>query len=194
MKQSLIPGHAAQLQEAIGTLASFETTLQSFADTLFAAFQSGKKLLTCGNGGSAAEAAHLAEEFTGRFWRERQSLPGMCLSVDGTVLTCIINDYGADEMFARQVSSLGNPGDVLLAFSTSGNSRNVIRALEVAKERRLITAAFLGKGGGQMRGMTDYEFIVESDSTMRVQECHIFLVHMLCEAVERRLLKLDDPL
>lgn len=173
-------------------MPAFEPTLQAIADAVFQAFQNGNKILTCGNGGSAAEAAHLAEEFTGRFWRERQSLPGLCLSVDGTVLTCIINDYGQDEMFARQVSSYGNPGDILFGFSTSGNSKNVLRAIEVAKERGLITAAFLGKGGGAMRGLCDYELIVASDSTMRIQECHLFLVHMLCEAVERRVLRLDE--
>lgn len=183
-------GHAAELQDLVGTLAGFEARLQEFAEALFQAFQLGNKILTCGNGGSAAEAAHLAEEFTGRFWRERKSLPGICLATDGTVLTCIINDYGQDEMFARQVSSLGMPGDVFVGFSTSGNSKNVLKALEVAKERGLITAGLLGKGGGAMRGLCDYEFIVASDSTMRIQECHIFLVHMLCEAVERRVLGL----
>jgi D-sedoheptulose 7-phosphate isomerase len=192
MLRSLFATHAAELQEVLGRIGQHEATLSALSTALYEAFQSGHKLLTCGNGGSSAEAAHLAEEFTGRFWRERPSLPGMCLSIDGTVLTCIVNDYGADEMFARQISSLGSAGDVLVVFSSSGNSPSILRALEVARERKLVTAAFLGKGGGPARGMADYEIIIESDTGIRVQECHVFLLHMLCESVERRLLNLDE--
>ena len=111
--------------------------------------------------------------------------PGMCLNTDGALLTCIGNDYGFDEIFARQVSSLGNRGDVFVLFSTSGNSENCLRAIHVAKERGLITAAFLGKGGGRTAGLADYDFTIASNSTMRIQECHQFLMHMLCEKVER---------
>jgi len=193
IKRFLIDPHAESLRGVLAGISSHETVLQSLADAIYGAFEAGNKLLTCGNGGSAAQAAHLAEEFTGRFWRERRSLPGLCLAVDGTVLTCIINDFGPEEMFARQVASVGMRGDVLIGFSTSGNSTNVIRALDTGRERGLVTAAFLGKGGGRMKGMADFEFVVDSDSTMRIQECHLFLIHMLCEAVERRVLRLDSP-
>lgn len=191
-KTPLLASHIAELREVLGTLAAFETRLDQLAQALYDAFLSGHKLLTCGNGGSSAEAAHLAEEFTGRFYRERQSLPGICLSIDGTALTCIGNDYGFDEIFARQVTSIGNAGDILLVFTSSGNSANIVRALEAAKERRMTTAAFLGRGGGKTKGMADYEFIVDSPMGMRAQECHLFLLHVLCEGVERRLLKLDE--
>ncbi len=160
--------------------------MEALAQRLIDAFQNGRKLLTCGNGGSAAEAAHLAEEFTGRFYRERPSLPGICLSIDGTLLTCIGNDYGFDDVFARQVQSLGQPGDVLIAFTTSGNSENVVRALRAGRERGLVTAIFSGKTGGRAVGLADHEIVVQSQnpSSMRIQECHQLLLHVLCEIVE----------
>ena len=187
----MITNHANQLRSVLETIDSHEASLDRLASILIEAFRSGKKLMTCGNGGSAAEAAHLAEEFTGRFWRERDSLPGMCLSIDGTLLTCIVNDYGQDEIFARQVSGLGQPGDVLVVFSSSGNSVNLIRVLEVARAKGITTVSLLGKGGGKTKGLADIEIIVDSDSTMRCQECHLFLLHMLCEKVERIWLEMD---
>ncbi len=189
----MLTQHIEELQGDLQRLAVHEGTLAGLSDAVLHAFGNNGKLLTCGNGGSAAEAAHLAEEFTGRFYRERPSLPGLCLSIDGTLLTCIGNDYGFDEVFARQVRSLGMPGDVLIAFSSSGNSENVVRALDAAKERGLITGAFLGKTGGRCRGRADFEIIVESvnPSAMRVQECHQVLLHALCEHVETKLLGLD---
>lgn len=182
----MLTKHIAELKQDLDALREHSATMDALAERLIDAFRNGRKLLTCGNGGSAAEAAHLAEEFTGRFYRERPSLPGICLSIDGTLLTCIGNDYGFDEVFARQVQSLGHAGDVLVAFTTSGNSENVIRALKAAKERGLITAIFSGKSGGKARGLTDYEIIVRSQnpSSMRVQECHQLLLHVLCEQVE----------
>jgi D-sedoheptulose 7-phosphate isomerase len=182
----MLAKHITQLQQDLELLRIHESTLEALAQRLIEAFQSGHKLLTCGNGGSAAEAAHLAEEFTGRFYRDRPSLPGVCLCIDGTLLTCIANDYGFDEIFSRQVQSLGRPGDVLIAFTTSGNSENVIRALRAAKERGLVTAIFSGKTGGKALGMADYELVVQSPnpSSMRVQECHQLLLHVLCERVE----------
>lgn len=182
----MLSEHIAQLKQDLDTLASHEATLTALSEALIRAFGSGHKLLTCGNGGSAAEAAHLAEEFTGRFYRERQSLPGLCLSIDGTLLTCIGNDYGFEEIFARQVHSLGQAGDVFVGFTTSGNSENVLRALYAAKAQGLVTALFSGKGGGRSRGIADYEIVVQSvnPSSARVQECHQLLLHVLCEQVE----------
>ena len=183
---TLLAQHIAELQTDLQGLLAHEATLDALADALIHAFTHDGKLLTCGNGGSAAEAAHLAEEFTGRFYRERPSLPGICLSIDGTLLTCIGNDYGYDEVFARQVRALGRPGDVLIGFTTSGNSENVIRALKAAKEQGLVTGLFSGKSGGKAKGLADHEITVASrnPSSMRVQECHQILLHVLCERVE----------
>lgn len=182
----MLKEHITQLQGDLDGLMAHEATLYALADALIDAFRGGHKLLTCGNGGSAAEAAHLAEEFTGRFYRERPSLPGICLSIDGTLLTCIGNDYGFEDIFARQVQSLGQPGDVLVGFTTSGNSENVTRALIAAKERGLVTGLLSGKTGGKAKGIADHEIIVQSQhpSSMRVQECHQLLLHVLCERVE----------
>lgn len=187
--------HVAELQRDLQNALVHEDTLRALADAVLSAFRSGGKLLTCGNGGSSAEAAHLAEEFTGRFYRERPSLPGLCLSIDGTLLTCIGNDYGFDDIFARQVQSLGQPGDVLIGFTTSGNSENVIRALTAARERNLVTGLFSGKTGGQAKGIADYEIVVSSEnpSSMRVQECHQLLLHVLCEWVEVGWLETKRP-
>jgi D-sedoheptulose 7-phosphate isomerase len=184
--------HVAQLRQDLDGLAAHSATLQAIADAVLKAIRDGKKVLTCGNGGSAAEAAHLAEELTGRFYRERPSLPGMCLSIDGTLLTCIGNDYGFDDIFARQVQSLGQPGDVLVGFTTSGNSENVLRALNAGKSRGLVTALFSGKTGGKSKGIADYEIIVQSvnPSSMRIQECHQLMMHVLCEMVEVEILGL----
>ena len=182
----MLTRHIEELQKDLLTLAVHEETLNAMADAVLNAFNSGSKLLTCGNGGSAAEAAHLAEEFTGRFYRERKSLPGLCLSIDGTLLTCIGNDYGFDEIFARQVSSLGQSGDILIAFTSSGNSENILRALRAAKEQGLVTGLFSGKTGGKCKGLADFEICVQSvnPSAMRIQECHQLLLHALCERVE----------
>jgi len=182
----MLQQHITELQRDLEGLMAHEATLYALADALVDAFRSGHKLLTCGNGGSSAEAAHLAEEFTGRFYRERPSLPGICLSIDGTLLTCIGNDYGFDDVFARQVQALGQPGDVLIGFTTSGNSENVTRALRAAKERGLVTGLLSGKTGGRAKGLADHEIIVQSEhpSSMRVQECHQLLLHVLCERVE----------
>src|SRR3569833_2738025 len=175
--------HVAELQQDLAGLVEHGETLQALANEVLKAFRSGKKLLTCGNGGSSCEAAHLAEEFTGRFYRERESLPGICLAIDGTLLTCIGNDYGFDEIFSRQVMSIGQPGDVLVGFTTSGNSENVLRAIKVGKERGLVSALFSGKTGGKCKGLPDYEFIVKSvnPSSARIQECHQIMMHVLCE-------------
>ncbi len=186
----MLTQHINELQQDLQGLAAHEDTLNALSDAVLNAFNNGGKLLTCGNGGSAAEAAHLAEEFTGRFYRERKSLPGICLSIDGTLLTCIGNDYGFDDVFARQVQSLGQPGDVLIVFTSSGNSENIVRAMQAGRERGLVLGAFLGKTGGKCRGLANYEIIVQSvnPSAMRIQECHQLMLHALCERVEVTLL------
>lgn len=173
---------AAQLAAAVeGMLPA----IRAAADTLVAALRQGHKVLTCGNGGSAAEAQHFAEELVGRYKAERRSLPGVSLVADGTLLTCILNDYGADEIFARQVDGLGEAGDVLVALSTSGNSENVRRALERAGARGLVTVALLGRDGGKCRGMAQHEIIIPSQTTARIQEAHLLCIHLWCEAIDR---------
>jgi D-sedoheptulose 7-phosphate isomerase len=145
---------------------------------------SGKKLLTAGNGGSAADALHLAEELVGRFEKERPSLPAVCLNADPTLLTCIGNDYGFDRLFSRQVEGLGQPGDVLVVFTTSGNSRNLIAALDAARQKGLRTIALLGKSGGAAKGNADLEIIIPSQNTARIQEIHTFILHCWLSLIE----------
>src|SRR5687767_2667948 len=141
------------------------------------------KVLTAGNGGSAADAMHLAEELTVRFAKNRRALAAMALC-DPTVLTCAANDFGYEQVFSRQVEAFGNPGDIFIGISTSGNSANIVRAIEVAKSRGMITCSWLGKDGGKLKGRCDIELLVPSGVTARVQEAHKLLYHSLCEWVE----------
>jgi D-sedoheptulose 7-phosphate isomerase len=144
-------------------------------------------LLVCGNGGSASDAAHFAAELVVRFAKDRRAYPAICLTGDGGLLTAAGNDYGFDEIFARQVAAFGLEGDVLIVLTTSGKSKNVRRALEEAKSRKLQTIAFLGRDGGSTIGLADIDLLVASDSTARIQEAHKLLLHVLCEAMESRL-------
>ena len=153
------------------------------ADTLTA----GHKLMLCGNGGSAADSQHLAAEFTGRFIKDRKPLAALALSTDSSALTCIANDYSFDEVFYRQVVGLGKAGDCLLAISTSGNSKNVLRAVEAARDLGLHTIGLLGRDGGQLAGRCEVAIVVPSSSTARIQEAHIMIGHTLCGMVEESL-------
>jgi D-sedoheptulose 7-phosphate isomerase len=145
----------------------------------------GGTLLVCGNGGSAADAQHIAGELTGRFFRDRKPLRALALHANTSSLTAIGNDYGYHEVFAREVGAHGREGDVLLAISTSGNSQNVLRAIEVAREKRMIVIGFTGKTGGKMRDLCDICLRVPSTSTPRIQECHILIGHATCELLEQ---------
>jgi D-sedoheptulose 7-phosphate isomerase len=148
---------------------------------------SGHKLLFCGNGGSAGDAQHLAAELVGRLVRNRRALPGLALSTDSSALTCIGNDFGFDEVFARQVEGLGQAGDVLFAISTSGRSRNVTRAVQVAREQGMATVGLLGRDGGELAGLVDIPIVVPAQDTARIQEAHIFIGHVICAEIERGL-------
>jgi D-sedoheptulose 7-phosphate isomerase len=152
-----------------------------------AAIQSGCKLMFCGNGGSAADCQHLAAELTGRFIKDRRALPAMALTTDSSALTCIGNDYSYDEVFARQVQGLGRAGDVLVAISTSGHSRNVVRAVEEARALGIKVIGFLGRDGGVLRAMCDVPIVVPSQVTARIQESHILIGHTLCGLIEQQL-------
>jgi D-sedoheptulose 7-phosphate isomerase len=173
--------------ETFRSLLDLDQPLSRAADLIAECLKSGRKLLLCGNGGSAADAAHIATEFVVRFTGDRRGYPAICFSADGGLLTAAGNDYGFDEIFARQVGALAAGGDVLICLSTSGNSRNVIRALEEAKSRGVATIALLGRDGGKTRGMADVDLLVTSNSTARIQEAHKLLLHVLCEAMESRL-------
>jgi D-sedoheptulose 7-phosphate isomerase len=157
------------------------------AETIAHALRSGRKLLIFGNGGSAADAQHLAAEFVGRFGPERSALPAISLSTDTSILTCLGNDYGYDKVFSRQIEALGQAGDAALAISTSGNSPNVIAALETARSKGLFTVGFTGQTGGKMKDHVEVLFSVPSRHTPRIQETHIMLGHILCELIDRHL-------
>lgn len=151
----------------------------------------GGKVLACGNGGSAADCQHFAAEFVGRFERERPELAAIALSTDSSILTAIANDYHFDQIYAKQVRALGQPGDVLLAISTSGNSANVIAAIEAAHQREMTVVALTGKGGGRIGAVlreTDIHLCVPHDRTARIQEVHLLTIHCLCDGVDTLLL------
>jgi phosphoheptose isomerase len=175
------------LIETLQLLKKLEPKIAHAADLVAACLRNGNKMLVCGNGGSAADAAHFATEFVVRFAKDRRAYPAICLTSDGGLLTAAGNDYGFDEIFARQVAAFGLEGDVLIVLTTSGKSKNVRRALEEAKSRKLITIAFLGRDGGSTIGLADVDLLVASDSTARIQETHKLLLHVLCEICETRL-------
>lgn len=165
-------------------IAELEPQLVSAAEMVAAALLRGSKILACGNGGSASDASHLTTEFVSRFDRERRPWPAISLSTHGGDLTAIGNDYDFCDIFARQVSAFGKPGDVLIALTTTGRSENVRRALQQASIQRVGTVAFLGRGGAQTAGLADVELLSPGNSTARVQEAHQILLHSLCEMVE----------
>ena len=160
--------------------------LDKLSESIANIFNKGGKVLICGNGGSHADALHFAEEFTGRFCKDRRALPALALG-EVTHVTCTSNDYGFDYIFSRGVDAFGKEGDLLIGLSTSGNSPNILKAFESAKQKGLVTAAFTGKGGGKMKGLCDFEWIVEGKTSDRIQEVHMTALHILIEAVERRL-------
>jgi D-sedoheptulose 7-phosphate isomerase len=171
----------------LDSLKDMDPQVRRAADLIEQSFSAGNKLLVCGNGGSATDASHFATELVVRFAKDRRALPAICLASDCGILTAAGNDYGFDEIFARQVAALGQPGDVLVCLTTSGKSKNVIRALEEGKARKLKTIAFLGRDGGSSIGIADIDLLVRNDSTARVQEAHQLLLHVLCEMIEARL-------
>lgn len=177
---------AIETFEAIRTL---EEPLARAAQVVLTALTGGKKLLFCGNGGSAADSAHMATEFTCRFKEDRRPYPAIALNVDGGLLTAVGNDYAFQDIFSRQVQAFGQPGDVLITLTTSGKSRNVLSAIEEARRRKVHTIAFLGKGGGFTAGAAEIELVVPGTVTARIQEAHKFLLHVLCEIVEKDLPK-----
>lgn len=165
-----------------GNVSGMESAIEEIADC----FEGGWKVLACGNGGSACDAMHFAEEFTGKFRKPRRALPVIPLT-DAAFLTCVGNDFGFEDVFARGVEAYGKPGDVLVAISTSGNSENVIRAVTAAKRAGVRVVTLLGKDGGKLLGMGDFSILVPSESSERIQEVHMLVLHMIVEGVERRM-------
>lgn len=181
-----------KIQEAIDSLNRLLQEEQSLnatanaADLIVAAVRSGNKLIICGNGGSAADAQHIAGEFLCRFYKDRNPMPAIALTTDTSVLTSISNDYSYDEVFSRQVSGLGKPGDVLLGISTSGSSKNVLKAFEVAKELDIKTILLTGKVEKSIASISDIVIKTSSADTPRIQEMHLLIEHIICEIVEQK--------
>jgi D-sedoheptulose 7-phosphate isomerase len=151
---------------------------------MLATLQRGGKLLICGNGGSAAEAAHFATELVGRYAKNRRSLPAIALSSDGSLLSCLGNDYGFEQAFARQIEGLAQPGDLVVVLTSSGNSANILAALATARQRGLESIAFLGRGGGKAKGLATCELVMPGNSGAAAQEAHLFLIHHFCERID----------
>ena len=166
---------------------TYADSIVKVAGLIVASIHAEGKIFLFGNGGSATDASHIAAEIVGRYDRDRAPLPALALSTDTAVITCIANDYDYADIFARQISGLGRKGDIAIALSTSGNSPNVLKAVEVARNLGLITVAWTGKDGGKLASLVDYPFVVPSKVTARIQECHITLGHVLCELVEEKL-------
>ncbi|MBR9705859.1 D-sedoheptulose 7-phosphate isomerase [Candidatus Pacearchaeota archaeon] len=149
--------------------------------------KNNKKILLCGNGGSNVQCSHIAAEFVGRFKKERKALPAIALTTDTAIITAIGNDYGFDKIFERQIKALGEEGDILIAITTSGNSPNIINAIETSRSMKIKTIGLLGKDGGKLKSTSDIEIITQSDNTPRIQEAHITILHIICELVENKL-------
>jgi D-sedoheptulose 7-phosphate isomerase len=180
------------IEDSISTtraLSGFEEPLSRAAAMVLRCLTAGHKLLVCGNGGSASDATHLATEFLCRFCDDRRPYPAISLTANGEFMTAVCNDYHSDEIFARQIWGLGQPGDVVIAFTTSGKSRNILRALEEAKRRGLETICFLGRDGGYTKGVATLDLIAPGTSTARIQEAQKLLFHVLCEIVDKDLPK-----
>lgn len=181
----LLSRATADIAATLPQVAALAPQLERLGQAMLDCWSGRGKVLTCGNGGSCADAIHLAEELSVRFAKDRKGLPAIALA-DGAAITCAANDYGWERVFSRQVEALGNPGDILIGFSTSGHSGNVIAALAAARKQGLLTCAFLGKDGGKIRGTCDIELLVPNKLTHRVQEAHLILYHTLCEWIDQR--------
>jgi D-sedoheptulose 7-phosphate isomerase len=187
MTKSFLSENIHAATAVIESLAGLQQQVESASRLIVAALKSGHKILACGNGGSSAAAAHMTTEFVCRFEKDRRPYPAICLSAHGGDLTAISNDYAFEEVFSRQVEAFAQPGDVLVVFSTSGKSENVYRSLQMAKRLGIETVALLGRDGDQCAGMVAVELLVPGESTARIQEAHQFLLHVICELVERGL-------
>ncbi len=183
----IIQSHIKEHQDVLYTINSFNDIIEKIASTLINCLKNDGTVYWCGNGGSASDSQHLAGELVGRFVGDRKPLRSIALNADSAVMTCIVNDYGYEHIFSRQVDGLGREGDVLIGITTSGNSQNVINALNAAKSKKMTTIGLLGKGGGKAQEITDHEIVIPSNTTARVQEMHIMIGHILCDLIEEGL-------
>ena len=161
--------------------------IEDVAKKCVALYKTDKKTILAGNGGSAADAQHIAAELVGRYGFDRPSIPSLALTTDTSNLTAIGNDYGYDQVFSRQLEGMGQSGDIFIGISTSGNSQNIINAFEVAKKKNILSVALVGKDGGEMAKMADIALVVPSDSTPRIQESHILIGHIICDIIEKEI-------
>ena len=188
---SIISEHFDASAASILNNKHLEAHIEKIAKTLYTCFENGGKLLICGNGGSAADAQHLSSELLNRYKRERRELPGITLTADGSTLTSIGNDYDYSDVFSKQVRALGQPGDCLMVITTSGNSANIIKAVEVAHDKLVTVIALNGKTGGQLNDFmhgNDINLIVTGDVTARIQEVHGLIIHCICELIDSYIL------
>ena len=173
-----------ELQAVLDACRPLAPAVEAAGQAIIRSILNGGKLLTCGNGGSAADALHLAEELVGRYHLERRALPALCLNADPTAITCICNDYGYEHVFSRGVEALARRGDILVGFTTSGNSANVIAAFHAAAKAGVTTILLAGRDGGNARGLCDHQIIIPSHNTARIQEVHTLVLHQWLEAID----------
>lgn len=187
MKQAINTEFTSHLETITKVIETMQESLESASKLVVETLKNGNKILLCGNGGSAADAQHIAAELVGRYKTERRGLPGIALTTDTSALTAIGNDYGYDRVFDRQVEALVNKGDLIIGISTSGNSKNVINALKVAKEMGCKTLGLSGRDGGAMNELCDVNLVVPSNNTPRIQEMHILFGHTICQIIDNEL-------
>lgn len=179
--------HASiEVKQQLSQNEELVATIEKVVDVIASAFQKSKRVYFCGNGGSAADAQHLAAEFSGRFYTDRKALPADALHCNTSYLTAVANDYGYEVVYSRMIDGIGQAGDVLIGLSTSGNSKNIINAFEKAREKKMITVAFTGSSGGAMKACSDYLIAIPSVDTPRIQESHIMVGHIICQLVEEK--------
>ncbi|MFT3678842.1 MAG: D-sedoheptulose 7-phosphate isomerase [Ferruginibacter sp.] len=182
-----IIGESIKVKQQLLADEKIISAVSECADIIAAAFKKGNKVLFCGNGGSAADAQHLAAEFSGRFYTDREALPAEALHCNTSYMTAVANDYSYDVIYSRLLKGIGKAGDVLVGLSTSGNSKNIIKAFETAREKDIITIGLTGASGGKMKDLSNYLLNVPSNDTPRIQESHILLGHIICQLVEEKL-------
>ena len=185
--KKIISKHILEHSAVLDSIMQLDESIEKVAHLLIHCLENDGTIFWCGNGGSASDSQHLAGELVGRFVGDRRPLKSIALTADSAVMTCIVNDYGYEHIFSRQVEALGSEGDLLVGITTSGNSKNVLNALEVAKNKGIVTIAMLGKGGGEALSLAEQSIIVPSNSTARVQEMHILIGHIFCDLVEEGL-------
>ena len=184
--KKIIQSNLEEHKEVLNQLNSLEGSIERVAKLLISSLKENKTIFWCGNGGSASDAQHLTGELIGRFKGDRKPLKSISLNADSAVMTCIVNDYGYEHIFSRQIEALGTEGDILIGISTSGNSNNVNNAFRVAKEKKIHTIGFLGKGGGEALKLVEHSILIPSKSTARIQEMHIAVGQILCEIIENK--------